>query len=198
MTEYIVGGYAHQRGKGISEFQYGNYFMAAAEISGLEKLHEIVLPDPVSWMPQTVGWYVVLGLIGILIAWWFYGRFRRYRENRYRRFALSELAVIEQDLQRPEKRARALAEIPVLLKRTALAAFPRSDVAGLSGEKWLAFLDKTMGGKDFTEDEGRLLPELAYAPVPRISMVPDEAAGKLLQIVRHWIKAHKGRDRASI
>ncbi len=172
------------------ELQDGNYFMAAAEISGLEKLHEIVLPDPVSWRPQTVGWYVVFGLIGVLIAWWVYGRFRRYRENRYRRFALSELAVIEGELQQPEKRAKALAEIPVLLKRTALAAFPRSDVAALSGEKWLAFLDKTMGGKGFTEDEGRLLPELAYAPVPRISKLPDETIGKLLQIVRRWIKRH--------
>ena len=30
--------------------------------SGLEKLHEILLPDPVSWMPQTIGWYAVFGL----------------------------------------------------------------------------------------------------------------------------------------
>ena len=172
--------------------------MAAAEVSGLEKLHEIVLPEPVSWMPQTIGWYVVFGLILLVAGWWVYGRLRRLRANRYRRFALAELAVIKQEIQQPEKRAKALAEIPVLLKRTALAAFPRSDIAGLSGEKWLAFLDKTLGGKDFTENEGRLLPELAYAPMSRISTGSDETVGKLLQLVRQWIKMHKGRDRASI
>jgi Ca-activated chloride channel family protein len=104
--------------------------------------------------------------------------------------ALEGLVVIEQELQRPEKRAKALAEIPVLLKRAALSAFPRSEVASLSGEKWLTFLDKTIGAKDFTEGEGRLLPELAYAPVQRITQLSDEQIGNLLQLVRRWIKGH--------
>jgi len=49
---------------------------------------------------------------------------------------------------------QGLGEIPALLKWTALEAFPQSDVAGLSGEPWLAFLDKTIGGKNFTDGEG--------------------------------------------
>jgi hypothetical protein len=165
--------------------------MAAANVPGLEKLHEILLPDPVSWVPQAPGWYVVLGLIVVLAGWGAFAGFRRFRKNRYRRFALEEMAAIERDLQRPEERPRALTEIPVLVKRTALAAFPRSDVAGLSGEKWLAFLDKTLGGKDFTENEGQLLPELAYAPGPQISKLPDETIDRLIHIVRHWIKTHR-------
>jgi len=166
--------------------------MAAANISnlGLEKLHEIFLPEPVSWMPQTIGWYVVFGLILFVAGWWVYRRIRRFRKNRYRRLALAELAFIERELQRPEKRAKALAEISVLLKGTALSAFPRSEVAALSGERWLSFLDKTMGGRDFTEGEGRLLPELAYAPVQRITQLSDERIGNLLQLVRRWIKRH--------
>ena len=172
--------------------------MAAANVPGLEKLHEIALPDPVSWMPQTVGWYAVFGLMAVITVGWGYGRLQRFRENRYRRVALAELEGIERELRQPEKRARALAEIPVLLKKTALAAFPRSEVAGLSGEKWLAFLDKTLGGKGFTGNVGRLLPELAYAPGPRISKLPDEMIGKLIQLIRQWIQAHKGGDRASI
>jgi hypothetical protein len=166
--------------------------MAAPEISTseLENLHEILLPDPVSWMPQTIGWYAVFGIIFFLAGWWIYSRLRRFRTNRYRRLALAELAFIERELQQPERRAMALPEIPVLLKRTALSAFPRSEVAGLSGESWLSFLDKTMGGKNFTEGEGRLLPELAYAPVQRIAQLSDEQIGKLLQLVRLWIKVH--------
>ena len=170
--------------------------MAATEIpnSGLENLHEILLPDAVNWVPQTIGWYVIFGLVLFVTGYWVYGRLQRFRRNRYRRLALTELAFIERELQQPEGRAKALAEIPVLLKQTALAAFPRSEVAGLSGDRWLAFLDKTMGGKDFTEGEGRLLPELAYAPVSRISNIPGETIGKLLQIVRHWIKVHSREE----
>jgi len=159
-------------------------------ISSLEKLHEIILPDPVSWIPRTIGWYAIFGLILFVACWWAYRRLRHFRKNRYRRLALEGLVVIEQELQRPEKRAKALAEIPVLLKRAALSAFPRSEVASLSGEKWLTFLDKTIGAKDFTEGEGRLLPELAYAPVQRITQLSDEQIGNLLQLVRRWIKGH--------
>ncbi len=166
--------------------------MAAAEVSnsGLEKLHEILLPEPVSWMPQTVGWYVVFGLILLVVGWWVYRRLRRFRRNRYRRLALAELAVIEGELQQPERRAKALSEIPVLLKWTALSAFPREEVAELSGERWLSFLDKTVGGNDFTKGVGRLLPELAYAPALGIATLSDERIGSLLPLVRHWIKTH--------
>jgi len=166
--------------------------MAATDVStpGLEKLHEIFLPEPVGWMPQTIGWYAVFGLILLVVGWWVYGRFRRFRANRYRRLALAGLSVIERELQQPEKRARALAEIPVLLKWTALSGFKRSDVASLNGEQWLAFLDKSMGGKDFMQGEGRLLPELAYAPAERIVQLSDESIGNLLQIARRWIKRH--------
>ncbi len=172
--------------------------MAAPNVPGLEMLHEIVLPDPVSWVPQAPGWVAVWGLILVLAGWGACAGFRRFRKNRYRRFALEELTAIERDLKRPEKRARALAEIPLLVKRTALAAFPRSEVAGLSGEKWLAFLDKTLGGKDFTAKEGRLLPDLAYAPGHRISGLPDETTGRLLRLIRHWIRVHGGGNRAPV
>ena len=166
--------------------------MAAAKLSNsaLQNLHEILLPNPVSWMPQTIGWYAIFGLALFVAGWSVYKRLRYYQRNQYRRLALEELAAIEQELQRPEKRVKALAEIPVLLKGAALSAFPRSEVAGLSGEKWLAFLDKTIGEKNFTEGEGRLLPELAYAPVQRIGQLPDEQIGKLLQLARRWIKIH--------
>lgn len=141
-------------------------------------------------MPQTIGWYAIFGLILFVAGWWVYRRLRHYRTNRYRRLALEELAIIERELQRREKCAKALSEIPVLLKWVALSAFPRSEVAGLSGEKWLAFLDKTMGEKNFMEGEGRLLPELAYAPTERTEQISDKEIGNLLRLVRRWIRGH--------
>jgi LPXTG-motif cell wall-anchored protein len=165
--------------------------MAAAEVSGLEKLHEIIVPAPVSWTPQTAGWYVIFGLVLLAAGWWFYRRLRRFRGNRYRRMALEELAVIERELQQPEQRAKALAEIPALLKWTALEAFPRSEVAALTGEQWLAFLDRNLGGKDFKEGPGRFLSELAYAPAEKTARFSDESIRNLLQLIRRWTKRHE-------
>ena len=166
--------------------------MAATNVSipGLEKLHEIFLPDPVSWVPRTTGWYAVLGLVLLAAAYWVYRWVRGYRANRYRRSALAALKGIEQKLQRTTNRAAALAEIPALLKWTALSAYSRSDVACLSGEKWLAFLDKTMGGNDFRQGEGRLLADLAYVPASQTSPLPDATIGAFLRLVRHWICTH--------
>jgi cbb3-type cytochrome oxidase subunit 3 len=165
--------------------------VSEATIPGLEKLHDIVVPAPVSWAPQAPGWYVVFGLVLLGVGWWIYRRLRRFRKNRYRRLALKELTVIERQLQQPERRAKALAEIPALLKWTALAAFPRSEVAALTGEQWLAFLDRNLGGKDFKEGPGRFLSELAYAPAEKTARFSDESIRNLLQLIRRWTKRHE-------
>jgi cbb3-type cytochrome oxidase subunit 3 len=165
--------------------------VSEATIPGLEKLHDIVVPAPVSWAPQAPGWYVVFGLVLLGVGWWIYRRLRRFRKNRYRRLALKELTVIERQLQQPERRAKALAEIPALLKWTALEAFPRSEVAALTGEQWLAFLDRNLGGKDFKEGPGRFLSELAYAPAEKTARFSDESIRNLLQLIRRWTKRHE-------
>jgi LPXTG-motif cell wall-anchored protein len=165
---------------------------AATDVSrpGRKKLHKTPPPEPIKWVPQTMGWYVLLGLLIVAAAWWGYRRFRRFRGNRYRRLALDELRAIENSLARPETRVGAIAEIPNLLKRTALSVFPRNEVAGLSGEEWFAFLDRTMGGHEFGSAEGRILSELAYAPAPLLEGLSDQSIDDLLRLVRRWIQAH--------
>ncbi len=156
----------------------------------MQGLHEIFLPDPVSWLPQTAGWFALLGLVLLALAWWGYGRLRHFMANRYRRLALAELTAIERDLGVPGRRTEVLVKVPVLLKRTALSAFPRTEVAGLSGEGWLAFLDHTMGGREFSEGPGCLLRELAYLPAPSVEQLSEERVSDLLRVARHWIEGH--------
>lgn len=151
-------------------------------------LHDIILPEPVSWMPQTSGWWAVLGLIGLALGWTVYVGVRRHRANRYRRLALVRLVLIEQALADPSSRPTALSELPVLVKQTALAYRRRSEVAGLSGERWLRFLDESYGGRGFMEGPGRLLPGLAYA-APQAERSEDQI-GELVQLIRHWIRQH--------
>lgn len=157
---------------------------------GLERLHEIILPDPVPWIPLTAGWYALFTLILVAAGWWGYGQFRRSMRNRYRRLALRELSIIEDQLAQSGRRPQALAQISILLKRTALSAFPRADVAWLSGDRWLAFLDKTMGVKEFTQGEGRLLSELPFAPVSHLEGLQGKAIDNLLRLTRRWIQTH--------
>ncbi len=145
-------------------------------------LIDIPLPASVSLWPQT--WTlriaIVVAVACVLFAIWHLAR--SWHRNRYRRAALAELAGIEGALGATAS-ADASVALAALVRRTALAAFPRDQVASLAGPAWLSFLDRTAGTKDFSEGAGRSLEIGAYRPAP-------EDARPLAGAVRHWIEAH--------
>ena len=49
-----------------------------------------------------------------------------------------------------------------LLRRVCITIHPRAEVASLTGEAWLQFLDKQSGTQAFTQGEGRCLIEAPY------------------------------------
>ena len=82
--------------------------------------------------------------------------------------------------------AKRLAELSLLVRRTALAAFPRETVAPLAGPAWLAFLDRSYGGQGFSLGAGRLLVSALYQRAP-----PDSTEVRsLADLVRKWIRVH--------
>lgn len=101
----------------------------------LEKLNDIVRPQPVSWLPQTWGWFALALLLLALIAWALWQRHRHCVANRYRREALAEI-------DRLAGTPGAVPGIAEVLKRVALNAWPRAETAALSGAAWLAFLKR--------------------------------------------------------
>ena len=155
----------------------------------IEGLHDITLPAPVSYLPQTVGWWVVAFLISGLALWIGIRIVRHRRANRYRRIALGRLAVLEQELTTPA-RTQILAAIPQLVKQVALEAYPREDVACLSGMPWLEFLNKSYGGEGFTESAGRLLPVLSYVSPTGLEGIPETETAELTALIERWIKKH--------
>jgi len=83
----------------------------------------------------------------------------------------------------------ALSALPALLKWTAIAATSRAKVATLSGDEWLRFLDRSLGGHEFERGSGRLLSRIAYsnAATPEISR---EQIDSLITLSRRWIERH--------
>ena len=54
-------------------------------------------------------------------------------------------------------------DFAVLVRRTALGAFPRETIAPLAGPAWLAFLDRSYGGQEFSRGAGRLARQRALS-----------------------------------
>jgi hypothetical protein len=161
----------------------------AADPTSLEHLFDIVAPPPVPWWPPAPGWFVVGGVVLVLVFWGTWRAWRRWRAAAYRRAALAEWRQLKTRAADPGHREAALRHLPELMKRTALAAFPREAVASLSGMKWLQFLDRTGHTDAFSHGRGQLLPELAYDP--RLAARLDTAALEdLFRIVQRWIRDH--------
>lgn len=129
----------------------------------LSDLRDWHLPDPVSWWPPAPGWWLLAGLtlVGLWLAFRSWQRWRRQGSST--QAALRQLDELGKTLARDGDRRRFVVGVSQLLRRLALTRYSREQVAGLSGERWLAFLDAT-GGGGFAHGAGRVLAESIYRP----------------------------------
>ena len=150
----------------------------------LAQLRDIHLPPPPSFWPPAPGWWLLAAVVVALavLAW------RRLpgwlARRRLRRAILGELAALRRRADSGEASASVAADVSVLLRRAALARAPRGAVAGLSGERWLAWLDAGLGAKarDFREGPGRHLASAPYG-----GPAPADAAA-LLDLAERWVR----------
>ncbi len=164
--------------------------MFLSEITSLNNLHDIIIPDLVPLWPPAPGWYVLGAIVSVTVIWAAWRWFQKWQENRYRREALVELDRLEKQASDDQQRETALASLPELAKRTALAGFSRWDVASLTGKAWLEFLDRTGSTDAFTKGSGKLLLTFSYQPSIIIEQIPGQQINELMTLVREWIKKH--------
>jgi len=134
--------------------------------SDLSNLRDIIVPPDVSFWPPALGWWLVGAACAVAVGFAAAAVVRHWRRNAYRREALHALQTAD------------ASDISAILKRAALAAFPRERVASLNGAAWLAFLDRT-GGTSFA---GTALLALTYGGAGDRDAVIAQA--------RRWIVSH--------
>lgn len=157
----------------------------SSDPADLSNLKDLALPPPAGWWPWAPGWWILtaallVAFILLVLSW-----HRRYRANAYRRAADRALADLATAARTTTDRALLATQISELLKRTALVAFPRAQVAGLSGQAWLAFLDRTARGTRFTREPANALPQLCLGAAGN----PDTIDAALAN-ARRWIRTH--------
>ncbi|MFU2325905.1 DUF4381 domain-containing protein [Pseudomonas sp. NFX98] len=188
-------------------------------IPSIEQLKEIALPAPVSYAPQTWGWWVLLALLVVTALLLGTRRYRQWRRDRYRREALVRLA----QLQQRSGDLNALRELPELLKRIALSMpsthttkpvgasllamasgqsksalnVPSSSrasslprgPAALGKDDWQAFLQQHIK-QPLPADFGQQLAVLAYAPDATLRALPAEQRQQLFDTCKTWVERH--------
>jgi uncharacterized protein DUF4381 len=132
----------------------------------LNNLREINIPDAPSFWPPAPGLWVALGIVValvFLVGW----RLRDNRQrNAYRKAGLLLLGDV-----------RSSHDVAVVLKRVALAVFPREQVASLYGDGWVAFLHRTCPRR--------------YFSAMATSDANDEPDDELVELAGTWIRYHR-------
>lgn len=147
----------------------------------LAQLRAYHLPAEPSWWPPAPGWWLlalllVLAVVGL--AWWLSWHHRRRAATRQ---ALRELNTLRVQHAGGGSAASLARGLSTLLRRYALTVFPRTQVAALSGEAWLRFLDSHADGEHFQRGAGRLLLDAPYLRQPQVSE-------ELVLLVEQWIR----------
>jgi len=161
-----------------SEERFGEGFGA----EGMWGLKELPNPDVIRYAPETWGW-LVAGVLVVLLAFAFREWMqRRKRRNAYRQEGLARLEALES--------RHAIRELPRVLRRSALCAWPREEVASLRGEAWIAWLNRTAGRELFETSDADLIDRLAYLPETDESL-STASADRLLAAGRSWLRMHR-------
>ena len=146
----------------------------------LAALRDIHVPDPPGFWPPAPGWIVAAcivtaaGVAAAVIAarWW--------RAGRVRREALASLRLLRARHRAGGPESEIAMELSTLIRRVALARRPREEVAGLTGERWIAWIESTLPG---IGDSARIA--LLQAPYARGCRFD---AARALAACEYWIR----------
>jgi hypothetical protein len=131
----------------------------------LNNLRDIFIPDPPPFWPPAPGAWIALGIVVamlILVGWRLHAVRKR---NAYRKAGLLLL-----------RSAETAHDVAVVIKRVALAVFPREQVASLYGDDWVAFLHDSCPRSNFSA----MLTRDASA----------ESDEELVELAGIWIRHH--------
>ncbi|MDX1403949.1 MAG: DUF4381 domain-containing protein [Woeseiaceae bacterium] len=125
-------------------------------------LRDLHLPEAIGWWPPAPGWWFLILVAVAVLVYYAVQAIRRWRHNALRRVALGELRRIRKQFAAGIDDITLAKQLSELLRRTMLAYVPRQEVAGLTGERWLHWLDEGLDEKLFTAGAGKAVESLPY------------------------------------
>jgi len=149
-------------------------------------LRDLHLPEAIGLWPLAPGWWVLIVFAVAGLIYLLYKRILRWRWNAARRLALRELARVRREYAQGADAIVLGKELSELVRRSMLAYAPRGDVAGLTGDAWLKWLDRGLDDAPFTAGAGRNLDTLPYQRPEKVRDEVDIAG--LIDAVQQRLK----------
>ena len=145
-------------------------------------IRDLHLPEAIGWWPLAPGWWFLIAVALTGLYFLLRRMLRAHAAGAARRYALKQLAAYSAEYLKHGNGVLFCSQLSELVRRTMLAYAPRGEVAGLTGEDWLAWLDRDLDRSHFTAGDGRALIEWPYRH--RDSIVAKSDVAALLDAVR--------------
>ena len=149
----------------------------------LRDLHDVAVPESVSWLPQTLGWKILAAVCFVLFLCWLYRIASHWWHNRYRSEAAQAISQLQFNQDSDAKELFSIMKIVLI--------YLDNSNAPLFDEKFLHKLDKlNPKGVQFTDDVSKRWVKSIFDP--NISLDASECA-LLKQRALAWMKSHNYR-----
>lgn len=153
----------------------------------LAQLRDIHLPEAVGLWPLAPGWWLLLMLGSLAIAFLVWYALKRKRAKRYRTQAEAELEASYLNFQRSKDTSAYIRSSQEILRRTALYRYAdrRANIAPLYGSEWIHFLDSCINKQLFSTTFGEALNDAHYQRTTAID------AAELHRSALYWLRHHE-------
>ncbi len=155
----------------------------------LRELHDVAIPDSVSWVPQTIGWKI-LGVALLLLT--FYLAYRlalRWWSNRYRKEALNELNSLDaRDRNSTEQTFKVLKVVLRYLDSSNARLFGQAYVDCLNSYLPVSVKVNTNSCAYFADEVSGLWMQSLIDPKVCLTF---EQRLEVIQTAMMWLKLHK-------
>ncbi len=152
----------------------------------LNHLRDIHLPKALNPWIFAWGWWFLFGMLTLVLVAGAWVMAVRYRQGRAKRQAQKMLLAIEVQYAQTKDAQACSALVGTLLRRVALAYYPRIDVAGLQGMALIEFFNRTGRGLDFNTVKTQLLVSPYCVSDECVDLTP------LFQLARRWMMMQRG------
>ena len=149
----------------------------------LRELHDVTVPGSVSWVPQTIGWKIVLAVLIVIAGYVCYRWLQRWWHNRYRTEAIAALNQLA--VEQPQFDDSLFSVLKIVLVYLDPAN------AKLFSTPFLQKLDGLSKGRCSFNDE--LSHKWVESLVNPAIVLDDGEREVLRQRALLWVKTHQGK-----
>lgn len=147
-------------------------------------LRDIHLPEAISWWPPAIGWWLAFA-IAVLLFWLMWRLFKQWTRKTALKTAKTLLQQIKHNQQTSD--LQKLRQISIWLRRVSISIAPRQQSAGLTGEKWLRYLDTNLDGSPFSNGVGQSLADVQFR-----KSIPDGLdIPAIIDLCELWLQRQK-------